>query len=75
MILPKAGMKIAAPAMVKKLTNAITVPEMVIGKSSLAWEYTTIPNAPKKPIKKKVRPYQKGSRIFITPIRGKRLMH
>ena len=34
MIFPRAGMKTAAPAIVKKLTQVITVPEMVTGKRS-----------------------------------------
>jgi hypothetical protein len=38
MIFPKAGMNTAAPAMVKKLTHVITVPEIAMGKRLLAWE-------------------------------------
>ena len=73
MIFPKAGMKIAAPAIVKKLTHVITVPEMAIGKKLLAWEYITIPKALKKPMRKKMKPYHKGLSILKIPIKGNRL--
>jgi hypothetical protein len=53
-------MKMAAPAMLKKLTQAVTVPEIAIGKSSLIWEKATIPKLEKKPMKKKIKAYQKG---------------
>lgn len=69
-----AGMKIAAPAILKKLIHDVTVPEIVMGKSSLAWERITIPNALKKPREKKMKPYQIGFWTSTIPIRRKRLI-
>lgn len=65
-------MRTAAPAMLKKLTNVIAVPETAMGKSSLAWGKVNIPKPLKNPMKKKMRPYQKGLWIFRTPTRRKR---
>ena len=65
-------MKMAAPAMLKKLTQAVTVPEMVIGKSSLICGKTTIPKLEKKPMKKKIKAYQEEFRISTIPTKGRR---
>ena len=51
---PRRGIKIAPPAMVKKLTKVVTVPEIETGKRSLAWEKTSSPKLVKKPMKKKM---------------------
>ena len=59
--------------MLKKLTQAMTVPEMAIGKSSLIWEKTSIPKLEKKPMKKKIKAYQEGFWISTTPTRGRRV--
>ena len=73
MTFPNAGMNMAPPAIVKKLSHAIAVPDIVIGKTSLIQEKTTIPKLAKKPIKKRMKPYQKGLWILITPTKQKRL--
>jgi hypothetical protein len=66
-------MKMAAPAMLKKLTQAVTVPEMAIGKSSFTCEKTTIPKLEKKPMKKKIKAYQEEFWISIIPTKGRRV--
>jgi len=66
-------MKMAAPAMLKKLTQAITVPEMVTGKSSLMCEKASIPKLEKKPMKKKIKAYQEGFWVSTTPTKGRRV--
>ncbi len=66
-------MKTAAPAILKKLTQAMTVPEMAMGKSSLICEKVNIPKLEKKPMKNKMTAYQKSFWISTAPTRGRRV--